>query len=316
MKVLALLCVSGLAAQELTIRTSVPLILVPTAVTDRHGKIIDGLTENDFEVFDNGKLVAHKLEVSQRSIALIVAVQTNTIAGPALAKVQKIGPMFEPLVTGERGVLALLTYSDKVNLRQEFTTDGKLFSAAIRGIEPDGVGATMNDAVAEAVTLFEPRNSHRRVLILIGESKDRGSSAKLADVVSKAQAANVTIYPVSFSGYKTPFTSRGDERFASGKRVYDSGAGLNLLAIFGEIGRLGAKNDAEALSKFTGGANLSFAKLSGLEQVIGKVGEDLHSQYLLSFTTGDSTAGVYHEINVNVKARDVNVRARPGYWAE
>ncbi len=316
MKLLALFCVFGLGAQELIIRTSVPLILVPTTVTDRHGKIIDGLNEGDFEVFDNGKLVAHKVEVSQRPIALIVAVQSNKIAGAALAKVQKIGSMFEPLVTGERGVLALLSYSGTVTVRQEFTSDGKLFSAAMRGMEPDGGAAKLNDAVVEAVNLFESRNSHRRVLILIGESKDRGSSAKLADAVSKAQAANVTIYPVNFSGYTTPFTSKGDERFASGQRVYDSGSGLNLLAIFSEIGRLGTKNDTEALAKFTGGTKLSFTKLAGLEQVIAKVGEDLHSQYLLSFTTGDSTAGVYHEITVKVKARDVNVRARPGYWAE
>ena len=316
MKALALVFIFGLGAQELTIRTSVPLILVPTSVTDRHGKVIDGLTKSDFEVFDNGKLVAHNLEVSQRPIALIVAVQTNAIAGAALAKIQKIGPMFEPVVTGERGVLALLSYSDAVIVRQEFTADGKLFSASMRGLEPDGGGANMNDAVAEAVKMFESREGHRRVLILIGESKDRGSSAKLADVVSKAQAANVTIYPVTFSGYTTPFTSKGDERFASGKRVYDSGAGLNLIAIFSEIGRLGAKSDAEALSKFTGGERLAFTKLAGLEKVISKVGEDLHSQYLLSFTTGDSTVGVYHEINVKVKARDMNVRARPGYWVE
>lgn len=316
MRILAFFCIFGLSAQELTIKTSVPLILVPTSVTDRRGKGIGGLTEKDFEVFDNGKLVKHSLEISQLPIALVVAVQTSSIAGPALAKVQKIGAMFEPLVVGDRGVLALLTYSDKVTVMQEFTSDGKLFSATMRRLEPDGGGAKLNDAVLEAVKLLEDRQKYRRVVVVIGESKDRGSSAKLEQAVTKAQAANVTIYPVTYSAYATPFTSKGDERFESGRRVYDSGSGLNLLAIFSEIGRMGDKNSADAFAKYTGGERLSFTKLAGLEKVITKVGDDLHTQYLLSFSPQESSAPVYHQISLKVKAGGAVVRARPGYWAE
>ena len=303
MRICALFCALVVSAQDLTIRTSVPLILVPTSVTDRHGKIIDGLNESDFEVLDNGKPVRHRLEVSQRPIALVVAVQTSTISGAVLAKVQKIGSMFEPLVAGDRGLIALLTYSHKITLVQPFTGDGKLFSAKMRHLEPDGGAAKLNDAVMEAVKLMEDRGNYRRVLIVIGESKDRGSSAKLEEAITKAQAANVTIYPVNYSAYATPFTSKGDKRFASGQRVYDSGAGLNLLSVFAEIGRLGAQNAAGELSKYTGGERLSFAKLSGLEKVIAKVGDDLHTQYLLSFSPLESTGPTYHQITVKVTRR-------------
>lgn len=174
----------------------------------------------------------------------------------------------------------------------------------------------MNDAVLEAVKMFADRPKFRRVLVVIGESRDRGSQAKLEEAVTKAQSANLTIYPVNYSVYKTSFTSRGDERFeGSGGRVYNTDPG-NLLAVFSEIGRLATQNAGDALAKYTGGEKVSFARLSGLERVIAKVGEDLHSQYLLSFQADGTESKVYHAITVNVRRAEAVVRARPGYWPE
>ena len=308
-----------LSAQDTVIRTTVPLILVPATVTDRHGKTIEGLAESDFDVLDNGKPVKHSLEVTNQPIALVVAVQTSAISGPALAKVQKIGAMFEPLVVGEGGVAAIVTYSDQIKVWQDFTHSSDDFTGRMRKIEPDGDSRTeahLNDAVLEAVRMLTDRPRFRRVLVVIGESRDRGSKAKLEEAVTKAQAASVTIYPVNYSVYKTSYTSRGGERFAgSGSRVYDTDPG-NLLMIFTEIARLATQNAGDALAKYTGGAKVSFAKLSGLEGVIAKVGDDLHTQYLLSFQAADSAARTYHSITVNVSRPGTVVRARPGYWPE
>jgi hypothetical protein len=161
-------------------------------------------------VLDNDKLVKHSLETTIQPIALVVAVQTSAIAGPALAKIQKIGAMFEPLVVGEGGVAAIVTYSDQIKVWQDFTHSTDQFTRRMRKIEPDGgsrTDARINDAVLEAVKMFADRPKFRRVLVVIGESRDRGSQAKLQEAATSAQSNSVTIYPVNYSVYKNSFTS-------------------------------------------------------------------------------------------------------------
>ena len=79
---------------------------------------------------------------------------------------------------------------------------------------------------------------------------------------------------------------------------------------------MGAQNAGDALAKYTGGERVSFTKLVGLEKVIAKVGEDLHSQYLLSFLADGAATKSYHELQVRVGRSGASVRARPGYWLE
>ena len=82
-----------LAAQEPTIRTTVPLVVAPTTVTDAAGKHIDGLTATDFLLLDNGRQREIQVDVSYLPISLVVAIQTSGISGPALEKIRKIGGM-------------------------------------------------------------------------------------------------------------------------------------------------------------------------------------------------------------------------------
>lgn len=324
----ALLCaVAVLPAQDtpataVQFRATSRLVLVPVQVTDAAGKTIEGLTESDFELYDQGVMRKFRLEPENAPLAVVVAVQTGTVAGPALAKVQKVGSLLQPLVAGERGRIAVLSYSNRVTVRQDFTSDGAKIVETFRAMEPDGDGGAMHDAVLQAVEMLEKLPAgRRRVLIVIGEGKDRSSNAKLELAVSKAQAANVTVYPASFSAYATAFTSRGDERFAgSGKRVYDGGGGMNLLTVFREIARSGAQNSHESLAKYTGGMRVSFAKLKGLEEAVQKIGSDLHTQYLLSFqplpVENAEAAQAYRELRVRVRGAPggTQIRHRPGYW--
>ena len=53
-----------------------------------------------------------------------------------------------------------------------------------------------------------------------------------------------------------------------------------------------------------------------MEEVVGKIGEEIHSQYLISYSPNDAVKlqGGWHDIKVQV-TRNYVARTRPGYWA-
>lgn len=308
---IGLVAATLLAAQETTIRTTVPLVVAPVIVTDVQGEYVNGLSESDFRLYDNDAPQKIQVDVSYFPISLVIAVQSSEIAGTALAKAQKIGSMIAPLIIGDRGEAALLTYDDSVRLEQPFTADPDTLTKAVRKLKVSGVGSHMTDAVAEAVRMLAERRpaNRSRVLILIGETKDRGSKTKLEDAVTLAQHNNVVIYPVTYSAFFTPFAARAADL------PQPSSAGLDLLAIFREISRLAKVNAGEALSKYTGGSHLSFLKQKSLEQAVARIGEELHSEYLISFSPAAGPSEEFHQIRVEVSSRpELITRTRPGYW--
>jgi len=87
-----------------------------------------------------------------------------------------------------------------------------------------------------------------------------------------------------------------------------------FVEIFKDAKGIFVDNPVEVFTKGTGGTEFSFGKQRGLEDAIGKIGAEIHSQYLISYNPNNKDEGGFHEIEVDVNRRDVKVRTRPGYW--
>jgi hypothetical protein len=144
-------------------------------------------------------------------------------------------------------------------------------------------------------------------LLLIGESKDRGSEEKLADLIPKIQCTGVTIYSLTYSAYLAPFTTKPED-------YQPSGGGL--LQTVTEVARLAKENTVKALTDVTGGQRFRFETKAKLEDDLIRLGTEIHSRYLLSFTPNLEQAPQLHHLQLQIKNHpDALIRARPGYWA-
>jgi VWFA-related protein len=326
-----------LAAQEAGFVVESRLVSVPAIVTDQKGRSVNDLEAADFVLLDNGRsqqLVVDTLSTGTAPIALVIAVQSSGISVPVLEKVRKIGAMIQPLVTGERGCAGLVSFSERVQWHEECTANADRLSRAFYEIRPgESKSARMLDAVHQSIARLRKRPNVRRVLFLVSESRDRGSESELNTVLLDAQAAGVTIYAATYSAFKTGFTSKASKNDPVADRIEPpatrseplSAKGrvpipppeerVDILGEIGELVRLGKVKTSEVLTRTTGGITFSFARQKGLETAIEKLGSELHSQYILSFTPVGSEPG-FHRLEVLVPARPhVQIRARPSYWS-
>ena len=105
------------------------------------------------------------------------------------------------------------------------------------------------------------------------------------------------------------------------------GPGLNrgefmplIIEGFRQAKSIFVDNTAEAFTKYTGGREYGFKDTKELEHALSDIGEELHSQYLLTYTADKQvqTEAGWHVIKVQAidkSGRLYEVRARPGYWA-
>ncbi|MBL8228803.1 MAG: VWA domain-containing protein [Bryobacterales bacterium] len=292
-------------------RATGKVVFTPIAVSDAKGQPVHGLQAADFLLYDNSVLRTIQLEEEFLPLALAVVVQNNIPVGKAIQKIQKTASIIPPLVAGDRGSVALITYSHSPFLALPPTSDANAIVSAFRGIELIGNGKAMLDAVAMGMDVLVAQSPRRRrVLLILGETRDEGSAAKIEDVVVRAQREKVTIYAATYSSAWIQYTGK-PYRDRKGDPPPPTGGGMNLFALL----QLAAPKAAEELANQSGGGHYSFLVQSKLEEVLQRISSDLHLQYLASFVPADGARG-FRPIRVAIKGRpELNVRARTGYWA-
>ncbi len=83
--------------------------------------------------------------------------------------------------------------------------------------------------------------SSRRVLLILSESRDRGSKMKLAPAIEMAQRAGVTVYPATYSTQATAWTAKPEDN-------PPMPGDPDYLGAIGELVRMGKTNDADAFA--------------------------------------------------------------------
>lgn len=317
-------------------KSTVPLVVAPTTITDSHGRFVDGLTPEDLILSDNSVPQAIQLDWMLYPISLVVAVQTSSNSGAVIDKLGRTGILLTQLLAADAGETAVISFSNQVKVHQEFTSNPDLVTHALRMLRKEGGGAGILDALRQALLMLEQRPpGRRRIILMIAEKRDRSSESKLPEVMERVQRLNAAVYWLTYSPFLEPFTVKpktAEDLKPEAERIKikqcamcpapddtpvpaDVGPG-GLIYGIGELIRMHQPDLAGLFTKTTGGRTMNFLKKNALEQAIQVVSEEVHRQYMLSFEPKGGEPGQFHPIRVVVKNRpELQVKTRVGYWA-
>jgi VWFA-related protein len=317
-------------------KSTVPLVVAPTTVTDSKGHYVDGLTTEDLTLLDNNVRQAIRMDYMIYPIDLVVAVQTSENSGAVIDKLGGTGILFTQLLAADAGRTAVISFSDDVKIHQDFTSDPDRVIHALRMLRKEGGNAHILDALYQALAMLEHRPpGRRRIVLMIAERRDRSSKTTLVDVMERVERLNATVYWLTYSPFMEPFTVKARtaedlkpeaERIKMPKCAWcpgpdetpvppDVGPGGPLYAL-GELMRLAKPDLASLFTANTGGRTLAFVKKNALEQAIQLVGDEVHRQYILNFEPKGNVPGSFHAIRVTVNGRpELRAKTRDGYWA-
>jgi VWFA-related protein len=327
------------------LKVQVALVNMPVTVRNAKGEMVDDLEAQDFRITDNGveQKISH-FDLGGDPLSLVILIETSSRIDPLLPGMRKTGILFTQTVMGPEGEAAVVGFNDAVDKLQDFTSDGDAIENVVTHLETGTSGSRLYDAMAVGVDMLSgrmpqptaDRPGRRRVMLVMSETVDAGSEAKLGEVLRKAQLANVTIYSVGLSTTRSEWKGKprdtpapigppgvmtlppppGTVQTPPGEVTSSSGVDLLGLAIWAvEHADNKVKDHAmEVACTATGGAHLSTYKDRSMEKVIDEIGGELHSQYTISYAPTDSDAVGYHEIRVDVDRKNLKLRTRPGYY--
>ena len=310
-------------------------------VFDRNGDYVNGLRPDQFRLFDNGKEQNVQVDVSFVPISLVLLVQANEHVEGLLPQVKRIGNLLAPLVVGDQGEVALIAYDSRIRVLQDFTNDPQKITEKVKTIYPGSQSNRLIDAVVEGTRMLRNRpKNRRRIMLAIGETRDIGSESRAREALIGLQIQNIEFYSVDMSRFMTTLTAptpvgRPDNlppamhslpssvpaTPTTVAQTYGYNAGRAeflplMVELFKDAKAIFQDNPVELFTKGTGGSEFGFHNQKSLEQAIQRVGEELHSEYMISYSPNNRDEGGFHEIVVDVTGRpDVKrVQTRPGYW--
>jgi len=169
---------SPVDSEQLLFRDSVTYVLVPTTVTDGHGKVINGLKPQDFELFDNGKVQQINRDVAFLPLSMVICIQRSANVEKMLPNIKKMGNLMRDMLVGQDGEAAIISFDHRIQLLQDFTNDADRITAALATLAPGGNNNRLNDATQQAIRLLRAKKDRRKVILLISETVDRSSEAR------------------------------------------------------------------------------------------------------------------------------------------
>jgi Ca-activated chloride channel family protein len=320
-------------------KSGVELINVNVTVTDRTGRFVSGLRQEDFLVYEDNK----PIEVSHFSaervpVSLgIVLDSSGSMTGEKWESALNAIDGFLNALPDPNDEFFMYRFSGDPDLVHDWTPERNNISRALGRIRPNG-GTAMYDAVAEAVPMAQAGQNRKKAIVLISDGNDTNSRLHVADLRQMIRETEVLVYAVGIDGQAestifggrpsppvtrpppapTPFPVPGRRGGIPFPIPGWPGGGGRTGGGMGTRAAVDDRVNVVALREITddsGGRTEIVRDARDLDPATASIADELSKQYYLGYPSPGYRDGRWHTIRVELKNPSYKVRARKGYIA-
>ena len=276
------------------ISTEVDLALVNVTVTDPFDRMVIGLDQDNFRVYEDGveqEITTFSSEDVPISLGVIL-----DLSGSMTDKIGKArAAIMEFLKTANKNDdFFLIGFNAQAEVMASFTDDPEYIQSCVRFASPGGATALL-DAVYLGLN-YSRRSKHaKRALLIFSDGGDNHSRHNRREIKQLVREADVQLYAIGFYdplGY--PY------------KTLEEMHGPSLL---------------EELTEMTGGQVYPGQHLEDLPAIAAKIGAELRNQYVLGYTPSNHVYdGRWRKIKVRLRpprgGPPLLVHAKIGYYAK
>ncbi len=312
--------ISTQAQDDDPIRVDSSIVRLNVGVVDPRGRPILSLNKDSFDLFEDGvKQQISRFEPTEApfSVVIMLDMSGSTLGFRQVIK-QSAVRFIDALSPNDR--VAVIEFYDKINLRNDFTTDQAVIANSIA--VSNGRGKTqLYKALDFALDKLSKEKSRRKAIIVLTDGVDsdvqnidRKSLESLKDdqvataikpetseilnrVLNRSDAQGVTIYPLALpTGDPAKLADPTPRQVAMFKA---SRARLQLVA------------------DRSGGQLNSINRLEEMGRLYAQVAADLRTLYTVEYNpSNEKRDGKWRAITISVKNSDYISRTRQGYFAK
>jgi VWFA-related protein len=274
----------------ITIQKRVNEVNVLFIAMDKHGKFVRDLAQDDFSILDDHKppqTIVNFRQQTDLPLQLGLLIDTSgSVHGRFQFEQDAAVGFLQHTIRAHFDRAFVIGFNSRSRVVQDFTDNVSLLSAGIQRLD-NGGGTALYDAVysscKERMLKDDSDRPVRRALIVVSDGEDNQSEHTRAQAIEMAQRAQVIVYTISTD---------------------DSGLILRGDKIL------------EQLADATGGRAFFPFKMKDIKSSFSAIEDELRSQYVVSYHPADFDAdGRYRSIEITSLKKDLQVRARKGYFA-
>ena len=327
--------------QGFKFKSGVDLVNVTATVSDGDGYFVSGLTKDDFTVYEDGER-QEITNFSNERVPVSLGILLDTSGSMTPDKMSSARSAIDRFVfdlLGKDDELFFMQFASVPDLVQGWTYDRGTISRAVGRVIPSG-GTAMYDAIARALPIAADGRNQKKALLVISDGNDTNSRMSVGELRSRIRESEVLVYALGVDGTsvntlsppqpRRPSTPRfpvplprpgGGGRFPGGRFPLGPGFAPQIQfppfgsgRTYGRSERVN-ENALRAVTDDTGGRTELVRGFGDLDAATAHIADELSKQYYLGYNSAGHHDGRWHAIKVEVRDRNLRVRARRGYVA-